>query len=649
MARGGGGGIRKRGPTRTDRDRDVDMDMDSTGTRGGKQSRGANARSRGRHPGGRAPPRTPAGGRPQIRGKNLAMMERAIASVKESQVNIRSGKNTANPLEEISIGGWKESTASKNRDGGVSNLVAFIERKMIANARSGTRPKVTKSRVEGDTLVVSVRPEWASYVTVLNGAQFAGAIITVEPYDPSSNAALTRELGMTGETSAETEDLKTRLLAILAKRYYSDTKLLNLSSLAADPDLLSMGIFNSASTQAKFFPALMKVWSQGFDDPTLRREAVVSVSLADNQLENLTVVTSLAATIPGLKNLDMSNNKIKDSNAFIQWRWKFRNLEFLDMSGNPWCSDEAFKNTLMKWYPTLQTLNNVQVRTAEEVAAQKKTPIPVQVPYFQDEADIVANFIGPFFSGFDNNRTELVNRLYDDRSIFSFNINGSAPKAPEAETPVWDPYIKKSRNLLKINHLPAQMSRSHTGKDKICEIWNSFPPTRHPDSTVNAKEYLVECYPIPGLADPTGQSPTGVGGLLVMVHGKFEESVGGKVESRSFDRTFVLGPGADGSIRVINDALCLRAYGGFEAWVPETPQAVTQAILPPAPAPGKTDDQLKEQLIAQLSEKSNMTLQYTEMALSSNGWDLQAAWTNFENLKAQGALPADAFRAETEL
>ncbi|KAJ5735011.1 nuclear mRNA export poly(A)+RNA binding protein [Penicillium malachiteum] len=674
MARGGGGGIRKRGPTRTDRDRDRDgdMDMDQTGARGGKQNRGTNARSRGR--GGRAPPRAPTGGRPQIR--DLAMIERAI-SMKESQVNLRTGKNTANPLEEISISGWKESTAAKNRDGGVSNLVSFIERKMIANARSGTRPKVTKSRVEGDTLVVSVRPEWASYVTNLNGAQFAGTIITVEPYDSSSNVALTRELGVTGELSAATEDTKTKLSAILSKRYYSDTKLLNLSSLAADPDLLAMGIFNSITTQSKFFPALMKVWSQGFEDPTARREAVVSVSLAGNQLENLTVVTSLAATIPGLKNLDMSNNKIKDSSSFNSWRWKFRNLEFLDLTGNPWCSDEGFKNTLMKWYPTLQTLNNVQVRTAEEIAALKKTPIPVQVPFFQDEADIVANFIGPFFSGFDNNRTELVNRLYDDRSIFSFNINVAAPKAPEAETPAWDPYIKKSRNLLKINHLPAQMSRSHTGKDKICEIWNSLPPTRHPDSAVNANQYLVECNPIPGLADPTGQSPTGVGGLLVMVHGKFEESVGGKVESRSFDRTFVLGPAVDGSIRVINDALCLRAYGGSDAWVPETPQAITQAIVPPAitaaptvtpsapiipaapsglpvgygaPAPGKTDAELqKEQLIAQLSAKSNMTLQYTEMALSSNGWDLQAAWTNFENLKAQGALPADAFRAAAEL
>ncbi|KAJ5703358.1 nuclear mRNA export poly(A)+RNA binding protein [Penicillium malachiteum] len=682
MARGGGGIRKQRGPTRTDRD--GDMDMDQTGARGGRQNRDSNPRSRGgRHPGGRAPvprasaPRAPAGGRSQIRGKNLAMMERAIASVKESQVNVRSGKNTTNPLEEICISGWKESTAAKNRDGGVSNLVSFIERKMIANAKSGTRPKVTKSRVEGDTLVVSVRPEWASHVTMLNGFKFAGAPIIVEPYDSSSNAALTRELGMAGETSASTEDTKAKLTAILTKRYYPDTKLLNLSGLSTDPDLVAMGIFNSISTQSKFFPASMKVWSQGFTDPTARREAVVSVSLADNQLENLSAVTSLAATIPGLKNLDMSNNKIKDSSSFAAWRWKFRNLEFLDMTGNPWCSDEQFKDTLMKWFPTLQTLNNVQVRTAEEVAAQKKTPIPVQVPHFQDEADIVANFIGPFFSGFDNNRNDLVNRLYDDRSVFSYNINVAAPKAPEAETPGWDAYIKKSRNLLKINHLPAQMSRSFTGKSKIHEIWNSLPPTRHPDSAVNAKEYLVECHPIPGLADPTGQSPTGVGGLLVMVHSKFEESVGGKVESRSFDRTFVLGPGVDGSIRVINDALCIRAYGGFDAWVPETQQATTQAIVPPAttaaptvtpaapipmaapsdlplgygaPAPGKTDDQVqKEQLIAQLSEKSNMTLQYTEMALSSNGWDLQAAWANFESLKAQGALPADAFRAEAEL
>jgi nuclear RNA export factor len=174
--------------------------------------------------------------------------------------------------------------------------------------------------------------------------------------------------------------------------------------------------------------------------------------------------------------------------------------------------------------------------------------------------------------------------------------------------------------------------------------------------TAHPEEWLIECHPIPGLPDPSGQSESGVGGLLVMVHGKYEESVANKVEIRSFDRTFILGPGGGvGGIRVISDILCLRAYGGHEAWSPENqaiPQAAAPAAAPAAaqppvpvaqpavpdgygaPGPGKTDVQVQqEQLVAQLSARSRMTLQFSEMALSSNNWNLETAWQNFEHLR----------------
>lgn len=533
-------------------------------------------------------------------------------------------------------------------------------------------------------MVVSVRPELADRMLRINGNLFAGIHVTVEPYDGSMTAALDRDLASTNGASAATADTKAKMTVILGKRYYPDTKLLDLSKLGSDPDLHTMGIFNSTSTESKFFPALMKVWEMGFTSSVQRREAVESVSLADNQLANITVVTTLAQAIPDLKNLDLSNNKFKDANSMSGWRWKFRNLEFLDLTGNPFSADPTFKDTMLKWYPKLQTLNNVQVRTPEEVAAQKKTPIPVQTPYFQDESQIAENFIRAFFVNYDTNRNDLLNGVYDNNSTFSLNINTQAPKAQQTETAGWDPYIKRSRNLLKISHLPARMSRNYVGVEKIRELWNTLPQTRHPDLATHPGQYLIECLQVPGLPDLTGQSPTGVGGLMVMAHGKFEESVGGKVETRSFDRTFVIGPGNGvGGIRVINDILCLRAYGGNEAWTPESqaiPQAVAPPVAPPAaapvaqpgipdgygvPAPGKTDTQVQqEQLVAQMSAKSGMTLQFSEMALSGNGWNPEAAWKNFEELKvrtvtqkihwcfvlicntqAQGSLPADAFLA----
>lgn len=516
--------------------------------------------------------------------------------------------------------------------------------------------------------MVSVRPELADRLLRLNESLFAGSHLVVEPYDASSSAALDRELGTTSGTSPSTADTKSKMTMILSKRYYPDTKLLDLSKLSSDPDLVAMGIFNQTSTESKFFPALMKVWEMGFTNTAQRREAVESVSLAHNQLTAVTAVTTLSQTFPDIKNLDLSHNNLKDYRSMSAWRWKFRNLEFLDLTENPFSAEPNFKETMMKWFPKLQTLNNVIVRTAEEIAAQKKTPIPVQAPHFQDDGQIAENFIRAFFTRYDTNRDELVKSVYDHQSEFTINVNTSAPKAQQTESAGWDPYIKKSRNLLKINHLPARMSRAYKGAEKILELFKSLPETRHPDMTAHPEEYLIECHSVPGLPDPTGQSPTGVGGLMIMVHGKFEESVGGKVETRSFDRTFVIGPGGGmGGIRVINDILCLRAYGGHEAWSPEN-QAIPYAVAPAAaaaaaatatttpvavpapmpaplaqpgipqgygaPAPGKTDAQVQqEQLVAQMSAKSGMTLQFSEMALSGNGWNFDAAWKNFEELK----------------
>lgn len=52
------------------------------------------------------------------------------------------------------------------------------------------------------------------------------------------------------------------------------------------------------------------------------------------------------------------------------------------------------------------------------------------------------------------------------------------------------------------------------------------------------------------------------------------------------------------------------------------------------PAPGKPDAQVQqEQMILQMSFKTKMTLQYSEMALSGNQWNMDAALKNFEELK----------------
>lgn len=154
------GGIRKRGPTRTDRD--GDMDMDAPGGRGGKRGgRGGPGRPTGSGSGSGAgagagrPARS--GDRPQARDKTLEAIQKAISNTRDPQVSIRQGKNTAaSNLDPFSVRGWKESKVSSHRDGGVENLIAFLERRMNAHSKSGPRARITKVCSTSEGAIASI-------------------------------------------------------------------------------------------------------------------------------------------------------------------------------------------------------------------------------------------------------------------------------------------------------------------------------------------------------------------------------------------------------------------------------------------------------------------------------------------------------------
>lgn len=469
----------------------------------------------------------------------------------------------------------------------------------------------------------------------LNGYSFAGATLTVEKHDNASPVS--------------TDDMKGKLKTFLGTRFIASGKILNLQGLSTDSILGEIGLFKSPTTASKFYQALMKVWSLEFPTQLASQEAVANLSLANNALSSVQPVTTLSQSFPNLKALDLSNNNIQDEKGLSGWRWKFRQLEFLDLGNNPISSSPNFKETMMKWYPKLKTLNNVQVRTDEEVAAQSRAPIPVQAPFFQDEGGIAENFIRKFFLGFDGDRNATINAYYDSSSTFSYNVNPTAPRAVQdsAATPGWENWIKNSRNLKKINHLSARMNRMFVGSERIREIWNSMPKTQHPGIDQPTK-WLFECHSIPCLPDVTGQSSSGVGGFLIMLHGQFDEPAGSKVETRSFDRTFILGPSSGPeNVRVISDMLTLRAYGGSSAWdagvqmVPP-PAAAAQPVHPEAPqgygapAPGKSDIQVQqEQLILQLSFTTKLKLEFAQQALVQHNWIMEGALKAVEESKVR--------------
>lgn len=466
--------------------------------------------------------------------------------------------------------------------------------------------------------------EDAEEILKVNTFTFAGTPLEV--------VESTEELGYNSKVteSKETQELRSRLQAILSQRYIADSKLLKLDALASDADLVSLGMFANPERALKTFKGLMAICDGLFKTEKEKQDAIESISLAGNNIDDVTQVEVVATTFPHLKNLDMSHNQISNMQGLERWKGKFKHLASLFMTGNPIeVADPNYLNSLLEWFPRLQIVNGNQLRTADQITAKesagKPTPIPQNGPDFRDVNGIGENFLLEFFAAYDNDRHGLASRFYDDGSQFSLAIDNRAIRNSDAPAPMnWTAYIKVSRNLTKINHQNARVQRLFKGGNVIYELWKTLPPTRHPDIKQEISKYIMDCHPLPGLVDPNDQNQMGVDGLILSVHGEFEEydEKTASTGKRSFSRTFVLGPGQPGKgpIRIVSDMLSLRAYN-----------SLPNVFVPPAPAP--TEQNQQQAMIAELCKQTSMTPQYSEMCLAQVGWDFDKALAIFNEKK----------------
>lgn len=438
--------------------------------------------------------------------------------------------------------------------------------------------------------------------------------------------------------SSKAQETKEQFRAILAARYNAELKLLDLSALAKDAGLIQMGVFDGSTTTSKVFPALMVVCDGLFKTRQEKKEAIISVTLADNDLLNVADVAALAQTFPDILNLDLSRNQIAQLDSLDAWGNRLRNIKNLILTGNPIEPQlPSLQAELLKKYPRLEVLNGVQFRTPEQVAASLEAtnfPIGHAAPDFRDVAQVGENFIRQFVVLYDTDRSALLTNFYDAHSAVSISINMMAPRGAKntIAVPPWTPYHKYSRNLVKLNHLSAQMNRLHRGSQAINTLWGALPATRHPDISTQADKYLIECNPLPGLADPAGQSPRGVDGLIVTVHGEFEEQNDKQEQHlRSFSRTFILGPGGPGGppIRVVSDMMTLRAFTPLTSPRNIPIEAATSSAPVAAPV-SATGNPQQDALAMQLVERTGMTLNYAILCLTETGWDIERAFVAFQ-------------------
>ncbi|KAI9701660.1 MAG: nuclear mRNA export, poly(A)+RNA binding protein [Bogoriella megaspora] len=647
--RGNRGGISKHNKAvRADRDGDVGM-----GTSQGSRTQPSRAGRGGIHSRQSPAPRPTQ----STRGNNrhVAKKEQLLGALQRGNLRIAGQGRDQKPSGNIRVTGWTKSTASTDSDGGMSALISWLERRVnIAIRKRTTSQKTTPPRsfkldsnkyhVKGDVLMISAHGTDASDLLHLDGFVFAGINIKVEEVDEKREKP--------DPASEETSNVRSMLQDFLSRRYDPNLKLLNLSEIGQDQELRDKHMFETASATMKFIPALMKICDEIFQSADQKKEAVKSISLASNDLDSLNMVQGLAPTFPDLLNLDLSNNKLPNLASILPWKKKFQLLEQLILRGNPLEQESpGYAEQLTTWFPNLRILNNIQIRTDEQIARQQQVAPPVLGPNFQDESGVGAHFIKSFFLAFDTNRQALAHEFYDENSSFSLTVNASAPREAGQQSffkrQDWDPYMKASRNLKKVSHLNTRMGRQFTGPTDILNCWQSLPVTQHPDLESQQDRWLLECQILPGIPDPSGNIATGVDGLIITAHGEYDEpcvSAGGAKITRSFDRTFVLGPGGPSGVRVVSDMLTVRAYGGYAGYKPANALEPAQQTNNTSAAPPLTLPTLNEEqsaMLAELARQTGMNLKYSQDCLEQSQWNFLAAMESFKAV--QPNLGPEAF------
>ncbi|KAG6916171.1 hypothetical protein DXG01_008144 [Tephrocybe rancida] len=419
---------------------------------------------------------------------------------------------------------------------------------------------------------------------------------------------------------------------------------------------------------------------------------VKTLSLSNNNLTG-THLQLLSHYLPDLVNLSLQNNNIrtmKELDFLASRRGRLQNLKELVLTGNPvqvhgmkLNNGEKYRRDITTRFTSLEVLDQVAI---VQIAFDRPGPstAPAQTPTASTfpvemgasfitgvDGGLVSNFLVCFFNAMDTQRSLLID-AYDPNATFSFSANttiaararvqGFHNSMPNQKKLSWADWLAGgSRNLLRVGtDFDRALSSLHIGAEEAVKALIALPATKH-DITGPPEKFCLDSFPV-----VHGQGM----GLLLTIHGQFTEV--GTEGIRSFDRSFVLMPAAEGSraklngwdIVIVSDQFTVRVYSSHEAWKPgpllvqalsrEEQEAREKASLaPPAPQaqPQALDQQAQaalaamsepqRNLVIQVQQRTGLNVRFAVECLAGNEWDLNRAIANFEQVKA--TLSRDAY------
>ncbi|KAG0046781.1 nuclear mRNA export, poly(A)+RNA binding protein [Gryganskiella cystojenkinii] len=504
--------------------------------------------------------------------------------------------------------------------GGISFLAGDIDQAMALKALSGmeVRPQqkivITTSEDKNKLAGMQInRP-----ISLSNGAFSASA----PPLNSFNTGGGSRGHPGSGSGSGS-GSTKATLQQFLQNRY--NNGFLNLENMAQDPILNAARISFPGGPRSDIGFRLIKTAAELFPDAT-------TISFAQNHLHSVEPIESLAQQFPGLVNLSLRGNVIREFRDVERLGGsKLPNLRELILADNPIRDQEvassgddlSYRSRITRLFPSIQVLDQLPVpprisfgQSGDSTGAapvQSTLPVPIRGNFFDTPSTetTVLEFLTCFFMIYDSNRGAL-EHMYDSSATFSYQIADIHPNMPKRrdhtsrKSQDWDPYALKNRDLSETRDLIQRTATLHVGNEAIVrQGLLKLPSSAHDLS--DASKICVDAWQTGSLL------PTVC--IYVMVHGEFEEprapgamssssrgrGRGGRNDGygsrngpstirRSFDRTFIIAPAPPGTFAatqgwkciIVSDQLTVRNHNGSEAWKPDVglnvPSSITAAV-----------------------------------------------------------------------
>ncbi|VEN42801.1 unnamed protein product [Callosobruchus maculatus] len=427
---------------------------------------------------------------------------------------------------------------------------------------------------------------------------------------------------------------KEKMKLAMAKRYNANTKALDLTKFHADPDLQDCFC-------ALFKPIVFITIIDIIEENIPELEAL---NLMDNKITLLNFLKKVSKKIPNLKILHIGNNKIRE----IEQLDAFEGLPIVDLllNGNPLCDkykdQQAYISEVRKRFPKCMKLDGIDLPPpiSFDIAEDCQLPNPQQTFLCNaDGGSIVRQFLEQYFLIYDTDNRQPLLQAYHENAIFSLTMAYPYGFGKDKNVSWLNWYATDNRNLLRVQDPDRRTKLLKQGHVAVVSFLQEMPKTKH-----DMHSFTVD------LTIFTPQM------LCLTVSGMFKELKSGHKfpPLRYFFRTLVIVPAGSGFC-IANEVLHITNTTPTQAKAFKTPHIVapppspvsqgaspgpSTSMVPPAAA---LDDNVKQEMVKQMSIQSGMNLEWSLKCLQETEWDFQRASLVFQDLHARGVVPPEAF------